>query len=97
MELVETPLSSLCNSFTESAIHFFSECHLTQTLGNKLQHWLYSNIELLPQTPPLPLSSLTLRWPGGGGGGGGEGVATISKGISCFSPEWRELLFHTNF
>ena len=47
MKLVETPLCSLCNNFTESAIHLFSECHSTQTPWNKLQHWLYPNIELL--------------------------------------------------
>ena len=51
MKLVETPLCPLCNSFTESAIHFFSECRSTQTLWNKLQHRLYRNIKLLPLNP----------------------------------------------
>ena len=51
MKLVETPLSSLCNNFAESAIHYFSECRSTQTLWNKVQHWLHPNIELLPLNP----------------------------------------------
>ena len=48
MKLVVTPLCSLCNKITESAVHFFSECHSTQTLWNIMQHWLHPNIELLP-------------------------------------------------
>ena len=51
MKLVVTPLCSLCNKFTENAIHFFSECRSTQTLWNKVQHWLHPNIELLPLNP----------------------------------------------
>ena len=49
MKLVVTPLCSLCNKFTESAIHFLSECRSTQTLWNKMQHWLH--IGLLPLNP----------------------------------------------
>ena len=51
MKLVVTPLCSLCNKFTENAIHFFSECRSTQTLWNKVEHWLHPNIELLPLNP----------------------------------------------
>ena len=48
MKLVETPLCSLCNNFTESALHYFSESCSTQTFWNKVQLWLHPNIELLP-------------------------------------------------
>ena len=51
MKLVETPICSFCNNFTESALHFFSECRSIQTLWNKVQHWLHPNIELLPLNP----------------------------------------------
>ena len=51
MKLVETSLCSLCNNFTESAIHFLFECRSTQTPWNKLQHWLYPSTELLPLNP----------------------------------------------
>ena len=51
MKLVEKPLCPLCNNFTESAIHYFSECRSTQTLWNKVQHWLHPNIESLPLNP----------------------------------------------
>ena len=51
MKIVETPLCSLCNNFTESVLHFFLECRSTQTLWNKVQHWLHPNIELLPLNP----------------------------------------------
>ena len=51
MKLIVTPLCSLCNKFTESAIHFFSKCHSTQSFCNKVQHWLHQNIELLPLNP----------------------------------------------
>ena len=37
MKLVETFLCSLCNNFTESALHFFTECRSTQTLWHKVQ------------------------------------------------------------
>ena len=51
IKLVATPLCSLCNKFTESATNFFSECCSTQTLWNKVQHWLHPNTELLQLNP----------------------------------------------
>ena len=32
-----------------------------------------------------------------GGGGRGAGGAATPEGFSCFSPQWGELLFQTNF
>ena len=48
MTIAECPLSSLCGNDTETILHFFCHCSITQNLWTQMQNWL-SNIFDIPE------------------------------------------------
>ena len=48
MTIAESPLCSLCGNDTETILHFFCHCSITQNLWTQMQNWL-SNILDIPE------------------------------------------------
>ena len=48
MIIAESPLCSLCGNDTETILHFFCHCSITQNLWTQMQNWL-SNILDIPE------------------------------------------------
>ena len=56
MTIAESPLCSLCGSDTETILHFFFHCSLTQNLWTQMQNWPSNILDILDLTSKIAIS-----------------------------------------
>ena len=55
MAIADSPLCSLCGNYTETILHFFCHCSITQNLWKQMQNWLNNNLDIPELTSKIAI------------------------------------------